>query len=75
MSNNNSLLFGWFYNCLYEEDDGYLEPEGIVLFYDTPTIGQKFMLPSSNYKEEWVVKRVYNHDMSFTAVKSSKTIS
>lgn len=61
-------LFGWF--CMLMHD--YPEAEGVVWFNGRPQPGQRFMLPSSKYTEEWEVRSVNDHDMSFTAIQTTR---
>ena len=61
----SDALFGW--HCVLLHD--YPEPEGVVWFTEKPSVGQRFMLPSSGYKDEWEVKSVRDDDMSFTAIQ------
>lgn len=58
-----TALQGWFCTCIHD----WPEPEGTVLFTSAPKQGQKFLLPSSGFTEEWVVNSVDPDQMSFTA--------
>ena len=60
------MIYSWY--CILLED-GYSEPEGMVDFSGKPKIGQKFLLPSSGFNEEWQINSVREDDMSFTAIK------
>lgn len=59
------LVFGWY--CILYYDREAPEPEGTVYFDHTPRLGERFMLPSSNYEETWVVDSVDVSEMEFTA--------
>lgn len=57
-------IYGWYCVCLHD----FPEDEGFVYFEDTPEVGQEFKLPSSNYRETWVVHSVNEEEMKFYAV-------
>lgn len=61
----SSALFGWFCTLIHD----FPEPEGTVWFTGRPKPGQRFMLPSSKFTEEWEVLSVNANDMSITAIK------
>lgn len=66
-----SAMFGWFCTLIHD----YPEHEGTVWFTGRPEPGQRFMLPSSKFTEEWEVRSVNDHDMSITAVKPNESSS
>lgn len=59
---------GWFCTLLHD----FPEPEGVVWFSEIPKQGQRFMLPSSDFTDEWEVKAVCPEELTFTAVKPKR---
>ena len=56
-------VYGWYCVCLHD----FPEDEGFVYLSSPPVVGQAFKLPSSGYKETWIVHSVNERDMKFYA--------
>lgn len=64
-TSDSGVRFGWW--CVLLHD--FPEQEGTVWFSGKPEKGQRFLLPSSGYTQEWEVNSVNEVEMSFTAIK------